>query len=71
MTAFELRDERQNLDDRERAWLADLARGPVSWGPRRQFPPSIVNLLRAGLAFRSVVGFTITPLGEEVLERVS
>lgn len=65
------RDDLQSLDARERAWLAALARGPVAWADRRQFPFPVVTLLRAGLAFRSVLGFTITPKGHDVLERVA
>lgn len=64
-------DDRFNLTARERAWLAHLARGPMSWALRRQLPFGLVTLLHAGLAFRAGTLLTITPRGSDVLERVS
>lgn len=65
-----LRDEdsREQLGADSREWLRQL---PVEWAKKRPMPSALLTLIQQGLAFRSVVGVTITTKGEDVLNRVS
>lgn len=54
-----------------RSWLVALSLEPVKWGVNRPMPLALQALVHKGLAFRSALLLSITPKGEEVLERIS
>lgn len=70
LSAYDAADERQSLNARERELLAALARRPLSLSERRTLPNEYRALVNKGLAFWSHSLVSVTPLGEEVLERV-
>lgn len=70
-TASDLRDERMNIDAKERDFLRSLARAPYPFADRRTWTNEMRSLRAKGLIFHALGRFSITPTGEEVLERVS
>lgn len=70
LSAFDLRDERQSLTARERECLETFARGAMTYNARRSWPSEWRTLLSQGLIFHSFNLISITPKGEEVLDRV-
>lgn len=68
-TAFDVRDERQSLTARERECLGVFARGAVRYNLGRNWPTEWRTLLSQGLIFQAHDLVSITPKGEEVLDR--
>lgn len=69
-TAHDWRDERQSLTAKERDVLASLGRAPIRYNVGRNMPNEYRTVIAKGLGFRSFNLITITPKGEETLERV-
>lgn len=67
---FDLRDERQSLGRREREILGSIARKPIAYAEGRNWSNEYRALLGQGLIFHGMGLISITPKGEEVLERV-
>lgn len=70
-TAYDFIDERQSLTAREREILASIDRKPIPYAEGRNWSNEYRALLSQGLIFHGMGLISITPKGEEVLERVS
>jgi len=69
-TAYDFIDERQSLTKREREILRSLNRKPMAYAEGRNWSNEYRALLGQGLIFHGMGLISITPKGEEVLERV-